>query len=83
MEFHHLLQLVEEPKLLEHIARLLKKKAQAKEKDKIAPIPQLQEFIDSQYERNKEIARQFKPSKQGAEPLDSFFRNMLRQVVVK
>ena len=79
MEFYDLLQLIETPSLLEHIDGLLKKKARAREKDKISPIPGVQEFIETQYERCKEIVHQFTSFKKGPDPLDSFFRNMLRR----
>jgi uncharacterized protein len=80
MEFHDLLQLIEAPSLLEHIGGLRKKKARAREKDKISPIPEVQELIETQYERCKEIVQQFTSFKKGPDPLDSFFRNMLQQV---
>jgi predicted nucleotidyltransferase len=83
MEFHDLLQLIETPKLLEHIDVLLKKKAQAGEKDKISSIPDVQEFIEIQYERCKKNVQQFTSFKQGPEPLDSLFRNMLQRVAAK
>jgi uncharacterized protein len=80
MTFHQLLQLIETPGLPEQIHGLLKKKAQAGEKDKISPIPELQEFIDTQFQRCNEFIHQLDRFKQGSEPLDSFFRNMLRSV---
>jgi predicted nucleotidyltransferase len=80
MEFHDLLQLIETPKLLEHIDSLLKKKAQAQEKDKISPIPEIQEFIEIQYKSCKKIVDQFTSFKKEPGPLDSFFRNMLQRV---
>jgi hypothetical protein len=83
MEFHHLLQLIETPKLCEHIDGLLKKKAQAREKDKISPIPEVQEFIETQYQICKKNVDQFTFFKKGPEPLDSFFRNMLQRVAAK
>jgi predicted nucleotidyltransferase len=83
MEFHDLLQLIKTPKLLEHIDSLLKKKAQAPEKDKISPILEVQEFIEIQYERCKKIVDRFTSFKKEPEPLDSFFRNMLQRVAAK
>lgn len=80
MEFHDLLQLIKTPSLLEHIDGLLKKKAQAGEKNKISPIPDVQEFIEIQYQRCKKIVDGFTSFKQGPDPLDSFFRNMLQRV---
>jgi hypothetical protein len=77
MEFHHLLQLIETPTLRDHIAGLLKKKVKAGEKDKIPTIPEVQEFIESQYRICKKIVDQFTSLKKEVEPLDDFFRNML------
>jgi predicted nucleotidyltransferase len=83
MEFYRLLPLVESPQLYEHIEILLKRKTNALEKDMVAPVPELHEFIETEYERCQDAAAQFPPFKMGPEPLDAFFRKMIQRSMVK
>ena len=74
MEFHTLLKLVDDEKILTIIDELLKRKVVSNESETIAPVAELNEFITAQLEFCEGKAQEFLKKQNEIEPLNELFR---------
>ncbi|MES2765044.1 MAG: nucleotidyltransferase domain-containing protein [Bacteroidota bacterium] len=74
MEFHTLLKLINDQKILLQIDALLKRKLVSNESEMIVQIAELNDFIQSQIEFCEEKAQEFLKKQNEIEPLNELFR---------
>ena len=80
MEFHLLRKVLEKhPKINQFVESLLAAKLKANESDEIQLIPELQGFIEEQFEYCMAAAKQLPNVFASAEPLNQFFRQIIQE----
>jgi predicted nucleotidyltransferase len=80
MEFHMLLKQIENRKgLLGKIEKLLEIKKASLEGDHISLIPEVEDFIEKEFERCENIADNMSDCKKSADKLNLFFREVLKR----